>query len=393
MTGTYTITGGTIELNGAGAQTLRGGRAYANLTFSNSGTKGVTSAPTSITGTLTIADDVILNTGTAGMGGLGTNLTMTGNAYFITGGSGIIPHAQGTYTLGSGTTIEFSGSSATDVRVSGVSYYNVIVSGTNVGTTGTGTGITFQSGGSFLVKNGATFRFADPQGFSGSALTAINNTNSPTITLETGSTINYNRADNIQTITSAISYPNLTISGGAGAVKTLDNNITVLENLNLNTFSTGALADAGFTINLAGNITGTGTHSGSGKILMTGNGATISGATLGNVELNNASGFSLSGSPTINGTLTFTNGKLSLGANNLTINSTTASAITGYDNSKYVVTDDVGLFRRNVVASTTYDFPIGTSTNYELATITTNAAFTGPTRLDARFENTDLGAP
>ncbi len=94
-------------------------------------------------------------------------------------------------------------------------------------------------------------------------------------------------------------------------------NITFSGNLNL---TAGTLDDGGQTILVGGNITGTGTHISSpgGKINMTGSGSTISGATLGNVELNNAGGFALSASPTITGTLTLTNGALSVGSNTLT---------------------------------------------------------------------------
>jgi hypothetical protein len=71
------------------------------------------------------------------------------------------------------------------------------------------------------------------------------------------------------------------------------------------------------TLTVSGNILGTGSHSGAGEILMNGSGKTISGATLGKLELSNAGGFSLTGSATIS-TLVFTNGKLALGAFDLT---------------------------------------------------------------------------
>ena len=81
----------------------------------------------------------------------------------------------------------------------------------------------------------------------------------------------------------------------------------------------GTLADGGNTITIGGNILGSGTHTGAGKISMTGSGKTISGATLTNLELNNSGGFSLSGSPTLNGTLTLTAGNLTIWSNTLTL--------------------------------------------------------------------------
>jgi hypothetical protein len=91
--------------------------------------------------------------------------------------------------------------------------------------------------------------------------------------------------------------------------------ITLAANL---TLTAGTLNDAARTITVNGNIAGTGTHTGSGTIVMPTGSTTISGATLNNIQLNNAGGFSLTGSPTITGTLTLSNGALAVGSNTLT---------------------------------------------------------------------------
>lgn len=83
--------------------------------------------------------------------------------------------------------------------------------------------------------------------------------------------------------------------------------------------TSGILADSGFVLTVFGNITGTGSHTGLGKILMSGANKSISGIPLSNIEMSNSAGFTLSGSATISGTLTFTSGTLSIGANTLTI--------------------------------------------------------------------------
>jgi autotransporter-associated beta strand protein len=212
LTGTYTFTAGTIELNGAGDQVLRGARDYRNLTFSTSGTKTVTSPPTSITGTVTVANAAILDVTNNSMGGVGTNLTMTGTSRYKTAGVGTKPDAQGTYTLGSGTTVEFTNTAASqqDIRLA-PSYYNIDVSGTNVGNASLVTGIGMQAGSVFTVKTGGTFNLANTAGFTGSAATAISSTNSPAITLESNSTINYNGA--AQAITNTLGYQNVRFSG------------------------------------------------------------------------------------------------------------------------------------------------------------------------------------
>lgn len=205
---TYNITGGTIVLDGSGIQTLRGARDYRNLTFSVSGTKGISSAINNISGTVTVANTVILDVANNTMGGTGTNLTMTGTSVYKTAGSSQVkPDAAGTYTLGTGTTIEFTNSltGLESIRLTGastVNYYYIVVSGSSVGTASLATGIRFQAGGRITVKNGGAFKHINTAGFSGGASTAISNTNNPSIVLETGSTIEYNGTE--QTITNQV---------------------------------------------------------------------------------------------------------------------------------------------------------------------------------------------
>ncbi|PWA04194.1 YDG domain-containing protein [Flavobacterium psychrotolerans] len=233
LSGTYTLSGGTIELNAAGAQVLKGAQNYRNLTFSTSGTKTVSSAPTSITGTITVADSAILDVGTNTMGGAGTNLTMTGTSRYKTAGTGTKPGAQGTYTLGSGTTVEFANVAATqqDVRLSKM-FYHIDISGSNVGNSSVATGITMQSGAVFTVKSTGTFKLASPNGFTGASNTSVSSTNTPTVTLEAGSTVEYNGG--AQTITSVPNYKNLTVSGtGVKTVVSTATTINVDEDLNI----------------------------------------------------------------------------------------------------------------------------------------------------------------
>lgn len=220
----YNLTGGTIELDGAGTQTLRGARDYRNLSFLNSGTKGITSAINNITGTVTLGGSVVLDVLNNTMGGTGTNLTMTGTSVYRTAGSSQVkPDAAGTYNLGSTTTIEFNNNlvGLESIRLTGastVNYANIIVSGTSVGTASLTTGIRFQTGGSFRVKNGAIFKQINTAGFSGASNTAISSTNSPTIILEPGSTVDYNGSNQTisnQTINTPATahYEHLILSG------------------------------------------------------------------------------------------------------------------------------------------------------------------------------------
>ncbi len=232
----YNITGGTIELYGSGNQALRGARAYRNLTFSVSGTKTVTAATPSITGTILTKDAAILDVSTNVMGGAGTNLTMTGTSLYRTAGTGTKPDALGVYSLGTGTTVEFSSSdplNTEDIRLTEPVYFNLSVTGNNVANPTTATGIRIQSGGTFTVRNGGVFKLGNSNGFSGGMTTAIEQTNSPAIVLEQGSTVEYYggpAGTNNQTITNALDYQGLTFSGSS--VKTAPSGtLTVKGNL------------------------------------------------------------------------------------------------------------------------------------------------------------------
>jgi autotransporter-associated beta strand protein len=80
-----------------------------------------------------------------------------------------------------------------------------------------------------------------------------------------------------------------------------------------------------------------------------------------NVTINNPSGVILSTNFTVNGTLSLSNGKLFLEDRTLTIGA--AGSIAGASNSNYIVTNGAGKLKRNSIAATAKDFPIG-STNY-----------------------------
>lgn len=247
----------TIELNGndgpdAIDQNLRAVRHYKNLTFSNAGVKSISSGiannvTASIVGTVTVKDAAILDVGSKSMGGNETNLTMTDFSKYRTGKVGANPQAGGTYSLGLNTIIEFYQSDGTATNNSTirlvpiVNYANIVVNGPLVANSGTTTGVLFQSGGTFTVKNGATFKLLNDQGFydGTAANTAIKNTNNPTITLEDGSTIEYIGGNqtishfNQNTNPATQNYTNLKISGTG--IKTLGstNQIIVNENLDL----------------------------------------------------------------------------------------------------------------------------------------------------------------
>lgn len=93
------------------------------------------------------------------------------------------------------------------------------------------------------------------------------------------------------------------------------------------------------------------------------------------LEINNSNGLTLSsGNANVSNTLYLTTGLITTGSNEVYVTNTAAGAVTnhktdptvgGYTSSSYVN----GNLRRNVTNATSYDFPVGISSAYQLATI------------------------
>ncbi len=130
----------------------------------------------------------------------------------------------------------------------------------------------------------------------------------------------------------------------------------------------------GGDMNVAGNWTNAGTFIHNTR-LVTFNGSsaqTLTGnTTFDYLTLNNSTGLTLQAASavTVNQTLALTSGKLTLGANNLTIGSTgsiTASA------TNYIVTNGTGALVRNAVGNSATAFPIGNSASFYTPLTITN---------------------
>ncbi len=242
--------GSTVEYGLNGNQDVQGSiiTTYQNITISGSGTKTLAST-IPIAGTILTKDSAIFDVGSNTFGSGSTPLTMQGTSTYKVGGSDVKPDAGGLYTLGTNTTMEFTGTSATQIRLV-PSYANIIVSGTNVkaGSTDEG-GLTFQNPGTFTVKNSAVFKVTNATGFTGSLTAAIKNTSNPTITLEPGSTVEYSGAT--QTITLA-GYSNLTISGTG--TKTLASTSATMVGNNLSVNASTLLIDGGKALTVTNNV-------------------------------------------------------------------------------------------------------------------------------------------
>lgn len=123
---TNTLTGGTVEYNRAGDQTVYA-TTYNNLIISNSGTKSL-AANTAIAGNLSINTDATLNllTHTANRSSAGGTLTVSSNANLIVGGATNFPLNYSTVNLNATSTVNYNSGTQT---ISGQTYGNLTLSG------------------------------------------------------------------------------------------------------------------------------------------------------------------------------------------------------------------------------------------------------------------------
>jgi hypothetical protein len=152
-------------------------------------------------------------------------------------------------------------------------------------------------------------------------------------------------------INSTLPITNLVVQGGGivGRNAFLITNLTVNNTL---TMKSGSISLNGNTLTLGGSSTlaysGSSAQSTGSELL----------ASLNNLTIGNSAGVTLGGSTTVGGTLTFTAGNLSLGADTLTISGT----VTGASAGKCVVTNGSGVVSRSISSAQNFWFPIGPST-------------------------------
>jgi len=216
------------------------------------------------------------------------------------------------------------------------------------------------NGGDLAIDDSATLR--------------IGGTNSlPSFTtyeLDTFSTVDY--AGTTQSLSTTVNYGNLTIS--ASGTKTPAAALTVLNNF---TLSNGTFSGGAFTHLIAGDwIMNSGSFLNTGTTIQL-NGADTQSLTstgaFSNLTINKTSGLvTLNSDVTVNNTLAFTTGKLSLLNNNLTIGS--AGTITGTSAANYIVARGTGSLVQPVNNGGSKTFPIGTATDYTPATVALSAA-------------------
>jgi fibronectin-binding autotransporter adhesin len=283
---------GSAVFNGKKAQSVTGNPGFNNLVINNAAGLAFNSPET-------IVGNLELNAGTLSDGG---------NAVSVSGN--IIGEGKATGTGG----ITITGSSAT---ISGATIDNLTLDNAKgfslMGNTTINGALTFKTGALIIGSNTLTLKGTVSGMDAAKSLTGNGSANLVIGTTHELGTLYFDQG----TPGTSNNIATLTMSGKDGTV-TLGNKLVISNALALNE---GTIADGGNTIFLAGNITGKGTETGTGGITMTGSSATISGITIDKLTLNNATDFSLTGSPNVR-SLNFTTGTLTIGSNTLNLNGT-----------------------------------------------------------------------
>lgn len=335
--------GGTFEYAAAsGSQTVIAG-TYNNLTSSNANNTNTAGGNIIVNGTLIQAAGT-LDLGTYTL--TGTLSSITNNGTIRTSSASSTPFTPGKTW---GGTIQYAVAAGGQTIVSGT--YNNLTSSNSSNT---------NTAGGNLIVNGALSHAAGTLDLSTYTLTGTlssitNNgtirtsstSNTPFTTGKTwGGTIQYSLTAGGQTI-AAGTYNNLTLSNTSNT-NTANGNIVVNGTLITSsggTFDLGINALSGTlnTITNSGRIQTA--HTGStplpagrtwgGTVIYNGSSSqTVVNGTYNNLTLSNTAGAALNGATTVESILTLSNGKLSLGSNNLRMNGTigimsAANSLTG----------------------------------------------------------------
>lgn len=109
-------------------------------------------------------------------------------------------------------------------------------------------------------------------------------------------------------------------------------------------------------------------------------------AEVNNLAINNNHHLTLSNKVAVNGSLVLEKGQIITGAQEIAVNNTDKSAVSGYSEESYVR----GNLRRQVKSTGTYDFPLGTASNYEFVNINLSG-ISGCSSILGTFNNVNPG--
>lgn len=354
VTGTRTYsTSANYTFNGTAAQVTGNGFTGANnLTINNSA--GVTlSANAAVSGTLTLTAGT-LNLDTRTLTYSGTNITRTSGNINASNASAIMA-----FTNTSALTLPanlFTGNINT-LTING-SGGVTLSSATTVASTLNLTNGVLTNGSHLTLSTGATInRNAGSLSAAPTFGTSVNVTYSNTASLNGG--------NELPTSTSVLN--NLTTTGSSVVILTaplqINGTLAISGSGNFNV-STYTLTFAGTSITKGGSGVLNVNTAGAGLTFVNTTALTLpanlfNASNIQNLTIDGGGGITLGSSISVSNTLTFINGKIILGANNLTL---TNATVTGSSSSNYIVTNSTGSVIRSIASGNTFAFYIGRNT-------------------------------
>ena len=265
VTGTTTLTAGTVGYTASSGSQTVAVQNYVNLVISGGGTK-------TLAGTITPSGNLSVNGGmfdlgsfTANRSSAGGTLTVANGATLKIGGTNIFPSNYNTHSISATSTVEYSGTTQSIATLnSSQNYGHLTVSGsatkTLAGTVGVAGDLTLSAGtldlgsytvnrtsagGTLTVSAGATLKIGGTNTFP---------SNYTTSTLNATSTVEYN-GTGAQTV-AAQNYGHLTISGARttnSVTLASSGTIGVAGTLTASaTFTSGGYVNTGSTVNFNG---------------------------------------------------------------------------------------------------------------------------------------------
>ena len=293
-----------------------------------------------------------------------TLFQMDGGALTVSGGiNSSANNAAGTFTMSGGT--------ITLMTVSAGAVYTVLL----------GSATTFNmSGGTIIAVNGNnTTDDVDIR-------SATQNVTGGTLQMGSSATTSANDISMINGAGGQFNIWNLVIGAGIAKTILMRSTTNILNDLTIQTLNNLA-PSAGIAINIgAGNVSGNWTNNGTftqstTTVMFTGTSNTqfiggTTATTFNNLTINKASNnLTINTTPTVNATLTFTNGKIATGANRVILG--TAATIATPSANSYVI----GTLQKNYNAAAaltfaTNEFAVGDATNYTPVDITAGTTST-----------------
>jgi hypothetical protein len=163
----------------------------------------------------------------------------------------------------------------------------------------------------------------------------------------------------------------------------VERHITITGNMAI---VSGSLADDGNTITVLGNIFNSGTHGGTGKILLN---DTLrqdlgGGGSFGNLEINNPGNVRLTSNITLEGNLQLTAGLLDIRNHRLTLSGNSDITATGdFSPSRMIRSNgdlgDAGIYKAFAPGETAFVFPLGVTGKYTPVEMSFDAGLSGTT--------------